>query len=239
MTILTDWLSRRSAETKVAPAGFGVDLLSDLRVLDEQNSVKTVFDVGANEGYMTEQYCDVFPRAEIYSFEPFGEPFEKLEQGIGQRPNVIPVKAALGEEIGEETLNLNAENVTNSLLPNAPEIGLHAPEEWTRNVGSIIVEQVRMDAFCKEHNINHVDLLKIDTQGYEDRVLRGAGEMLTPATIRMLLVEVCFVDLYEGQASFADLFTLVTARGYRPVGFYDARRDDKHRIRWCDVLFAG
>ena len=84
-----------------------------------------------------------------------------------------------------------------------------------------------------------MDLLKIDTQGYEDRVLRGAGEMLTPTAIRMLLIEVSFVDLYENQASFADIFTLVTTRGYRLVGLYDARRDERGLIRWCDVLFTG
>jgi len=243
MAKLTDWLGRKTAETEAPRAAsepsFGTDLFRDLATLGRQNSVKTVFDVGANEGYMTEQYCGLFPDAMIYSFEPFGEPFEKLQQGVGHRDNVTPVKLALGEEAAEVTLHLNAENVTNSLLPNAPGIGQHAPEEWTRNVGSTVVEQARMDAFCRERSIERVDLLKIDTQGYEDRVLRGAGEMLTPTAIRMLLIEVSFVDLYENQASFADIFTLVTTRGYRLVGLYDARRDERGLIRWCDVLFTG
>ena len=97
------------------------------------------------------------------------------------------------------------------------------------------VPLMRIDTFCLKKSIERIDLLKIDAQGYERYILNGAGDLLSPSTIRSLFLEVLFVDLYENQTWCGE----VMERGYRFFGFTGIESDEANGWKWADALFIG
>jgi hypothetical protein len=78
-----------------------------------------------------------------------------------------------------------------------------------------------VDAYCRNHGIDSIDVLKVDTQGYDLKVLMGAAEMLRARTIRSFFVEAMFMPMYHAQPTLTDFLAFATSVGYRAVGFYD------------------
>ena len=86
------------------------------------------------------------------------------------------------------------------------------------------MEIKRLDSFIKSHDINPLDLdiLKIDTQGFEPEVLEGAGEMLT--NFDLVITELMFYDFYERQLSFFDIEKYLIPAGFK---LYDISTSQK------------
>ena len=85
-----------------------------------------IFDVGAHYGETAEEYKEIFPRADVYSFEPFAESFAVLQQNAAKMAGVHAINLALSDFIGEAAFHSNVGCSTNSLLPIAQE----AAEVW-------------------------------------------------------------------------------------------------------------
>jgi hypothetical protein len=79
-------------------------------------------------------------------------------------------------------------------------------------------------------------LLKLDVQGFEDRVLRGAGRML--ALCKAVVLEVCLDPLYEGQADFHGLAQLLHEAGFRYAGNLDQAYGEDGRVVFLDAVFV-
>jgi hypothetical protein len=90
---------------------------------------------------------------------------------------------------------------------------------------------------CNSSWPEHINLLKIDTQGFELQVLRGAERMLSERRICALMLEVNFSMMYQVQSPFAQILEQLDARGYYLVDFYQKARI-KHRLSWCNALFC-
>ena len=82
------------------------------------------------------------------------------------------------------------------------------------------VNVLRMDDYCSEKKIQHIDFLKIDTEGFEINVLKGASEMLTQAKIAFILCEVGFLRGNVRNTYFADICEYLSAYGYYFQGLY-------------------
>ena len=72
-----------------------------------------------------------------------------------------------------------------------------------------------LDIYCKKNNINNIDLMKIDTQGYEPEVLDGAYEMLSNQKIKIIEIELILGFAYEKRLSFFDLENKLQPHGYK------------------------
>ncbi|HSM18725.1 MAG TPA: FkbM family methyltransferase, partial [Gemmatimonadales bacterium] len=142
----------------------------------------SILDVGANIGQTALEYHRSFPHASIHSFEPFADAFEELERRTRGCPRIVCHRAALGASDRVAVMYLNTQSVTNSLLPNDARSEHAALAGSTDPAGTVEVQERRLDTFCREVGMEQIDLLKIDTQGYEAQVLEGAGAMLSPAT---------------------------------------------------------
>jgi hypothetical protein len=135
---------------------------------------------------------------------------------------------ARGVEGGDALLHEQEDSATDSLLP--PD---GATEERTRRV-----RVSRLDAVLDEEGVRSVDLVKVDTQGYDLRVLRGSAETLArcrPA----VLVEAIFAPLYRGQASFDELLGFLTEAGYRLSGVHAVHTDARGLLAFADFLFLA
>src|ERR1700742_1902441 len=108
---------------------------------------------------------------------------------------------------------------------------------WTQVVDTAEVDISTVDQFCKAHDITAVDLLKIDTQGYDHLVLQGAHDMLTARRIKLICIEVVFVPLYDQQPCFSEVCRQLAGYGYCLVDLYNKNRKEDATLTWCDALF--
>lgn len=198
--------------------------------------VRTVVDVGANVGDTVARYREAFPEATVYALEPTPTTFKQMTDRFSHDPHVKAFRLALGEASGTLNLHCFENHATNSMFPFVPE-GRRFVEGQIREQGTISVLMERLDAFCTEQGIDRIDILKLDVQGGEAKVLDGARTMFQAGRVGIVFMEANFVPLYSGQAEFHELMGFLQAYGFRLFDIYDVRRDDTGRMKWCDALF--
>jgi FkbM family methyltransferase len=180
-----------------------------LRLLKERE-VSLVLDVGANAGqYATRLRADGY-RGRIISFEPLGAPYARLEAFAADDPNWETRRIALGAAAARKTINVSENSYSSSLLPICDVTVTAAPD--ARYVEEEEVEVVTLDSLDIPARRN---FLKIDVQGYELQVLRGANESLQ----RVLAVELelSLVPLYAGQALAPEICAFLREHGFVPL----------------------
>jgi FkbM family methyltransferase len=222
---------------RVGTRQLGRDHMADIRLLCG-GRVQTIFDVGANIGQAAMGFADEFREATIYSFEPFPEAFSQLVANVSQWGRVHPQNLALGEKHTKETLHVNQGSELNSFLVSAPEATDYISADHMKPRGECHVSVATLDQFCVEQRISQIDLLKIDTQGFELHVLKGAERMLSTGAVRVVFLEVNFVPLYQSQPDFGELNDHLHSRDFHFVGFYDATFSEAGYLKWADALFV-
>ena len=85
--------------------------------------------------------------------------------------------------------------------------------------------------------MSQIDLLKIDTQGYEMQILKGASRLLAAGKVRTILLELNFVPLYDGQVWAHEIIGYLHERGLCLVDFYEKCRLNPY-LGWCTALFT-
>ena len=157
---------------------YGISVYDDIVRLNRAwgRSVSTFFDVGANVGQTTREALRRFPSARVYAFEPHPTSFRELAAIKDDRLSAHQL--ALGERSGNATLYQYGEagdgSLINSLVSDArfPTHFGHRPKK------EVDVTCSTVDDFCLEHGIESIDILKLDTEGSELAVLKGAERML-------------------------------------------------------------
>jgi FkbM family methyltransferase len=237
----------RRTEMRSGVQGFigrtlGIERVSRKRVVDRFDAVRTVlgsdpdviFDIGANRGQTTSRYRAEFPRARIYSFEPHPDLFNQLQENVGRVDGVEVHQLAMGERPGKVTLHLNRFDMNHSLLNQADDA-----QRWARvdHQDDIEVEASTVDVFCEEAGIDRVDLLKIDTEGADLLVLRGAETMLARQQVGSAYVELLNVPIFSGQPYYFDIARFLFDRGYVMFDRYQIRYDKRGRVISSNGLF--
>jgi FkbM family methyltransferase len=198
-----------------------------------------LFDIGANRGQTAIAYASLYKEALIYSFEPDPDTFLELKEnvmGIGDRVKLFNL--ALGDNESQQFLNRTASSDGSSLLPVSDVAKERPAEQWTSQTDRILVNVTVLNNFCLANNVSQIDLLKIDTQGYELNILKGADKMLAAGQVKFILVEALFQDFYQSQADFQALYAFIRSHGFELVDIYNrGYLKDKHRIAWADLLF--
>jgi len=181
----------------------------------EARSVATVLDVGANSGQFGRELRELGYRGRIVSFEPLSAAFAALERAARGSPPWEVHRCALGEQPGRASIHVAANSYSSSLLAMLPAHLQAAPD--SRYVGREDIEVRTLDAVLPGLGVSAGAVyLKVDTQGFEERVLAGAARSLE--RIALVQLEMSLVPLYEGAASFERLLGAMTARGYRLIG---------------------
>lgn len=179
--------------------------------------LRTVFDVGAHAGEFARMIHKILPGVAIISFEPQAEPFERLQRDLSLIPNFRAFNCALGAETSTQAMHHNEYSPSSSLLPMAE---LHKESfPFTKLVNDERVEVRRLDDVAREMLAEEEILIKIDVQGYEEKVLLGGEDLV--ARSRLLIIEVSFKALYEGQPLFDDIYLHLRKRGFSYMGNFD------------------
>jgi len=181
-----------------------VELLNNIS--DDKEIV--VFDVGAHTGEWFHMFKGLYTKkAQIYSFEPEKNAFvelSKIKDG-----SLHPVNMALGNTIENKYLS-GAQVMDSANNPNSEEIKI-----------------TTIDKYCSDNNIKNIDLLKMDVEGYELKILRGAKEMIKSGKIRLIQFE--FGAVSTEKYSMQDFFDILSEQyticrilkhGYYPLKSY-------------------
>jgi len=171
-----------------------------------------VVDVGCRWGF-ADAWEDLGDQCEIVGFEPDTVESQRLREHYRERPWVRIVPHALGAAPGGATLHITREPACSSLYPPIDEVvDRHPRLEPQREVKSEAIDLITLDGWCAENAFENVDFIKLDTQGSELDILRGAQQTLESVSI--VQTEVEFNPMYEGQPLFGDIDRFLRDRGF-------------------------
>lgn len=204
------------------------------RLLKQGVEPRTVVDVGANVGQFAVATAKLLPAARVHSFEPVPDCADELRDNVsGLDVAVYPM--ALGENAGTLEFYVNSSSPSSSALPLAKSHREAFPE--AQEESTIEVEVSTLDWVFEDIDLERPLLIKLDVQGFEAHVLRGAEETLKRADY--LLLEVSFRPMYEGELTFMGMARMMEGYGFRferPVGWLSDPQTGE--ILQMDALFA-
>ncbi|HQW84114.1 MAG TPA: FkbM family methyltransferase [Ferruginibacter sp.] len=184
-----------------------------LRWLKEMN-IKTVIDIGANEGQFASIIRKLLPESTIYSFEPIPHCYEKLKKNFSNDNRFKAFNMACGDEDAEIEMNINNFSPSSSLL----EVNdLHVKNfKHTAASKKQLIPVKKLDGLQSELPLIKPYLVKIDTQGYEDKVIKGGADII--ANAQVVFIELTYKPLYKGQTLFDGIYHEMLQLGFQYHG---------------------
>jgi FkbM family methyltransferase len=226
------------AKRTLAVAGLELRRLSsgERRRLDWLRNLRcrTVLDIGANTGQFAEFARELFPDADIHSFEPLPDCYAALEARVAGRPKFFTYPCALGETTAVAPMYRSNFTAASSLLPRTSRCEKAYPFTAGGDVVDIPVR--RLDDVIAPSSLVPPLFVKVDVQGYELGVI--AGGRRTIAAAHVLLVETSFERLYEGQPLFGDVLAVLSGLGFAYGGTLEHHLDPSDgRMLQADAVF--
>jgi FkbM family methyltransferase len=221
---------------KILP--IGIEPLYDVKRKLKDENFNVLFDVGANIGQSTKSFLKYFPHAKIYSFEPGLDSFKKLELLAKKNPNIHCFNIALSNENGKLRFFVDKNNPTSTMNSVVKEEKLATKNHYEIQD----IEAQTLDFFCKKNNINHINYLKIDTEGNDFSVLKGAENLMENFSVDLIQVEVGMNPTNTFHNPFCELKQYLEERMYYLFGIYDQNHEwfqKKPILRRCDALFVS
>ena len=194
--------------------------------------LRTIFDIGANVGQTAVSFARAFPMAGVRSFEPFSATFVLLRQNTARFPNVSCEQLALGSEVGSVSVPLQISSVNNSLRACQGSPGGGAEET---------IEVDTLDGYCSAHGVEEIDYLKIDTEGHDLEVLKGARELMASHRVGFVQVEAAMTRANRKHVAFAEFDDYLWNLGYVLFGIYEQTPDwdGEARLRFANPVFIS
>lgn len=195
-----------------------------------------VFDVGANVGYFSESVLAHQPWACIHAFEPLPDARARLQQALAPFGDNIAINsAALGAGRGERDFFVSRFGEASSFFENGARLEgrVYGIDFTTIAMVPVVIDTVA--DYVGEHRIARIDLLKLDVQGFELEVLKGAAPVLD--RVDAIYCEAQFEELYRGAPLAGDIFAWLHAHGFVLLRMTAFRADDEGRLMECDMLF--
>ncbi|MDD5570525.1 MAG: FkbM family methyltransferase [Bacteroidales bacterium] len=215
----------------------GLSFLDDKFILSNyfnKNRITNCFDVGANIGLIALKLNKNFPDAHIYCFELIKNTYEKLVNNVRKNSKIKTFNFAFGSEEGEAEVFHQPDNRWNSLNEAVNDI-----QKNNKNSISEIVKVKKIDNFCAENNIDKINILKTDTQGFELDVLKGAKNYINKKKIDFIYVEVGF-DANDTQLSnWIDVYNYLNKNEYLFFGFFESCFGKNKNLHFSNALFAS
>lgn len=146
-----------------------------------------IFDVGANEGRYADFMLSVFPKANLYCFEPHPKTFSRLEERVKGKSNVKTFNLALGSERGSSLLFERSDHPEGSEMASLHK-SVITDFHKTKSVAiDTVIETV--DSIVATHKLEKIDFLKVDVEGHELEVLKGAAQTIKDNKLKIIQFE--------------------------------------------------
>jgi FkbM family methyltransferase len=179
-------------------------------------NIKSILDIGANAGQFALEINKFLPDAMIYSFEPLRNEYNKLIKNTIKIKKFKSFNIALGDTNGKTIIYSHNFSPASSLLK-ISDISM-AAYPYIGKSNKEVIEIQKLDDFIL-HSSNYLEpeiLIKIDVQGYEDRVIRGGENIFKLA--KVIISEISFHELYEGQQCFDGVYNQLINLGFSLKG---------------------
>jgi len=189
----------------------------------KRNKINIVLDVGANHGQYGLQLRGIGYTGRIISFEPVSAVYKQLVINANKDALWETFKFALGNAADTAEINIANNTYSSSLLAMKPLHLASAPE--SKYVATERIEVRRLDKlFADRFSIDDNLFLKIDTQGYDKKVLEGANGILKYA--KLIQVEMSLVPLYDNEPTWDEVLNYMKELGYRLVSIESGFTDE-------------
>lgn len=214
----------------------GIDPFHDIATLLPSLHVDLVFDVGANIGQSATTFIGSFPMARVLSFEPVNETFRVLCEHLQDCHQVECLRLAFAATKSNGRMQIRGASDLASLWRGSSDI---APEVEIRLEE---VEVVTIDDFCEERKIDRIGYLKIDTEGGDLDVLRGAEKMLRQERIDVVQVEAGMNPQNMRHVPFEYLKSYLENFNYSLFGIYEQMHEwpaNEPQLRRTNPIFIS
>ena len=142
--------------------------LQDQYKFESATPPTVIVDAGANIGLASIYFANRFPSARIFAIECEQSNFEILEQNVKPYKNIVPIHAALWNELGEIQI----------VDPGLGHWGFMTVARSADSAGYSCVRALTLDSIMREYQIPHIDILKIDIEGAEFEVFNASSHWI-------------------------------------------------------------
>ncbi len=207
----------------------GTDLLKDLKRICTPEKFATVMDVGGNVGQSVEMFLRIFPAAKVFSFEPVLENYTRILAAYHSNHRVCVHQLGFSDTTRTASINVNPDKSECSL---EYQYGPSRAEE---------ISLTTVDVFCKRQGISSIDFMKVDVEGHELCVLKGARDMLQNQAVRFVFLE---AEILPSERHFIPVEQYANALkpfGYSLMGIYNQMHEwtGHQRLQFVNALFAA
>ena len=165
-------------------------------------------DVGGHRGEYTKLFLARFPAGRAIVFEPSATNVAHFRSDFAGASNVTVVQAAIGQRSERAVLYMDADGSALASLTKRRLEHYNIDFALTENI-----EVRTLDAVAEAHDVDYIDLLKIDVEGHEINVLKGADKLLSESAIGAIQFEFGGTDL-DTHTTLQDFFYLLGQHGY-------------------------
>jgi FkbM family methyltransferase len=174
------------------------------------------FDIGANVGLYAVQLSRLCgPAGHVWAFEPAPDTYWRLREtlALNRCANVSPVQGAVCNEDGTVRMGLFGPEFSewNSIGNHLMHTEQGSPVSPQK---SIEVPAITLDKFCEANGIDRINFLKVDVEGFECSVFRGAQRLLTEHRVDYICFEISKEPLKGAGIESRDVFVALGAHGY-------------------------
>lgn len=201
-------------------------------LVDRQPEV--ILDCGANIGFVTHQLKNCFPNATIHAFEPNPTVYAKLSDHYKDSDKIKCHNMGIADKNGELIFNVNANSGTSSFLN---PTSYHTSNMASKRINPIKVPVCAISDLMQKENIRHIDILKLDIEGYEIKALQGINNLLEE--VSLVFTEVNLIPTYEGQPLIEDIIIYLRERGFHVYNFYGINENKDRQANITNLLFMS
>jgi len=202
------------------------------------NNPTAIFDVGACTGEVSIHYNNLFSNSIIYCFEPYLPSFHILKEKTSSRKNIKCFNLALSNTSGEQNFHVNKFYATNSILATHADSAKNWNEEALFTLEEIKISSITLDDFVILHEIDKIDILKLDTQGTEFQIIEGASQSIRENKISLIYMEIILMPTYQEQKNLDEILLLLRNMGFSLYNFYNYSYTNAGELRQVDAIFT-
>jgi FkbM family methyltransferase len=190
---------------------------------------KIIIDIGANVGDTVSEFRKSFSDSKIYAFEPDKNVFQRLSKRFKDDKNIFCYENAISNVEGDQDFYVsNESNLLSSLLEK-------------ENTIKTSVKTIKLEDFIASNNIQKIDIIKLDTEGFDLEILKSAKELFDSGIVDIVIVEVSF-SAYINSSNFSEINKFMTENKFKTLGLYDPEYSnvlDKGVFKVANAIFVN
>lgn len=195
---------------------------------------KTIVDIGAYKGEFTDSSFAVLHPQRVVLVEADPSSYKRLQEKYKGNAACEIFNLAITDNCDPVTLRINSHRDSSSILPIAG-VAETIFEKQMQEVEQVEVEGSTLDALFEKARLESVDLLKVDIQGAERKMIAGGKASLEK--VKSIYIEVSFEEFYEDSAHFRELDALLEEHGFKLRSLHESRLGSDHCLAYANALY--